>query len=53
MGTYIYWQIQAPEVLLKKPYTVQADIYSLGVFLHYMIYGDFPYNISRGDILDS
>ncbi|CAK89045.1 unnamed protein product (macronuclear) [Paramecium tetraurelia] len=33
----------APEVLERKPYSFEADIYSLGVCLYQMITGEYPY----------
>ncbi|CAD8092935.1 unnamed protein product [Paramecium sonneborni] len=33
----------APEVLQRKPYSFEADIYSLGVCLYQMITGEYPY----------
>ncbi|CAD8162654.1 unnamed protein product [Paramecium octaurelia] len=33
----------APEVLERKPYSFEADIYSLGVCLYQMVTGEYPY----------
>jgi len=33
----------APEVIEKKPYGSQCDIYSIGVIFYQIIYGDFPF----------
>jgi TolB-like protein len=38
-GTPLYL---APEVLQGEPPSVQSDLYSLGVLLHYLVCGDFP-----------
>jgi serine/threonine-protein kinase len=38
-GTPLYL---APEVLQGDPPSVQSDLYSLGVLLHYLVCGDFP-----------
>lgn len=39
-GTTLY---MAPEVFALKPYDFKADIWSLGVVFHQMIYGEYPF----------
>lgn len=33
----------APEIIAKKNYTVQSDLWSIGIILYQMIYGKVPY----------
>ena len=46
-GTPLYL---APEVLAGSPATVQSDIYSLGVLLHYLVTGKHP--VSGGSVAE-
>lgn len=42
----------APEVLERKPYGINADIWSLGVVFYQMLTGKYPYKgVSRMDLL--
>jgi serine/threonine protein kinase len=33
----------APEILARQSYGRQADIWSMGVLLYYVLFGDFPF----------
>jgi class 3 adenylate cyclase/serine/threonine protein kinase/DNA-binding winged helix-turn-helix (wHTH) protein len=44
-GTPIYL---APEVIAGQPFTVQADIYALGVILYQLVVGDFRKTLAPG-----
>jgi eukaryotic-like serine/threonine-protein kinase len=44
-GTPLYL---APEVIAGQPFTVQADIYALGVILYQMVSGDFRRGLAPG-----
>lgn len=49
LGTQI---TMAPEVLDRKPYGINADIWSLGVVFYQMLTGKYPYSgLTRTDIL--
>ena len=39
-GTTLY---MAPEVMAHLPYGYKADVWSMGVVLHYMILADYPF----------
>ena len=39
-GTLIY---VSPEVLIRKPYNKEVDIWSIGIILYYILSGDLPY----------
>jgi serine/threonine protein kinase len=45
-GTLTY---VAPEVLTRKPYNSQVDIWSLGVIVYYTLSGSFPYDDQSND----
>lgn len=45
-GTLTY---VAPEVLTRKPYNKQVDIWSLGVIIFYMLSGVFPFDDDSND----
>ncbi|OMJ84231.1 hypothetical protein SteCoe_14719 [Stentor coeruleus] len=40
-GTFLF---MAPEVLLRQPYCLPADIWSLGVTIYYILYDSYPFN---------
>ncbi|CAD8082774.1 unnamed protein product [Paramecium primaurelia] len=40
----------APEILLRQPYSISADMYSLGVSIFQLITGEMPYKIVRGSL---
>jgi serine/threonine protein kinase len=51
-GTLVY---SAPEILLKKPYTIKVDTWSYGIVLYYLAFGILPFdgkNISVSDIAE-
>jgi serine/threonine protein kinase len=48
LGTYI---TMAPEVLEKRPYGINADIWSLGVVFYQMLTGKYPYKGMTGSDL--
>jgi len=33
----------APEILAERPYDKCVDIWSIGVILFYMLFGDYPF----------
>jgi len=33
----------APEIMMKKPYTIESDLWSIGVILYQMIYAKLPF----------
>jgi serine/threonine protein kinase len=33
----------APEILSRRPYGKQADVWSLGVLFYYLLFADFPF----------
>lgn len=35
----------APEVIESRKHGKEVDIYSLGVILYQMVFGDYPYNV--------
>lgn len=37
----------APEIINKKQYTTKSDLWSLGIIIYEMIYGDVPYKASN------
>jgi len=42
----------APEVLERRPYGINADIWSLGIVFYYMLTGKYPYNgLNSNEIL--
>lgn len=45
-GTINY---MAPEILSEKPYSNNVDVWSFGVLLYYLNYGDFPFNDETND----
>jgi serine/threonine protein kinase len=45
-GTLTY---VAPEVLTRKPYNNQVDIWSLGVIVYYTLSGSFPFDDQSND----
>jgi len=40
-------QYMAPEVMLKKPYTEQADIWSCGVMMYELLASKLPFKVSK------
>lgn len=46
-GTAFY---MAPEVLARKPATIQSDVYSLGVLLYFLVSGRYP--VEAGSMAD-
>jgi len=44
-GTRMY---SPPELLVGRPFTIQGDVYSLGVMLYQMVVGDFERPIAQG-----
>ena len=38
-------QYMAPEIISSMKYDKQSDIWSLGVLLYYLFYGDFLFNV--------
>jgi len=42
----------APEMLLKKPYHCEVDLWSCGVTAYLMLLGDFPYTCQKGGDAD-
>jgi serine/threonine protein kinase len=43
----------APEVLNHQPYTAKCDIWSLGVIIYQMIFGEYPFlPKSRVELID-
>jgi len=39
-GSPIY---MAPEIMIKKPYTIESDLWSIGIILYQMIYAKVPF----------
>ena len=35
----------APEIINKKEYDIKSDLWSVGVILYEMVYGQVPYNV--------
>jgi len=33
----------APEIMMRRPYTLKADIWSIGVLLYNLMTGSFPF----------
>jgi len=48
LGTLAY---AAPEVIISKNYDTKCDVWSLGVVLHLMLIGQYPYMDQREDEL--
>ncbi|EFA85865.1 putative transmembrane protein [Heterostelium album PN500] len=46
IGTPVY---MAPEILLKKPYGTQADVYSFGIMLYELVIGEIPFDDLRAN----
>jgi serine/threonine-protein kinase len=44
-GTLMY---SPPEILTKRPFTVQGDVFALGVLLYQMVIGDFDAPLATG-----
>ncbi|CAD8161644.1 unnamed protein product [Paramecium octaurelia] len=41
-------QTMAPEIILELPYSISADMYSLGVIIFQLITGQLPYKMVKG-----
>lgn len=40
----------APEILERKPYGLQADMFAVGVILYQMLFSKFPFNSANHHI---